>query len=84
MKNSLIDLNNHLFEQMEKLNDDSVTGKELQEEVIRAEAMSKISREVVKIADTVLQVAKLKYKDPGAEVPEFLLGKKQKNILEIE
>ena len=33
MKNTLADLNNHLFEQMERLNDDDLNNEELDKEI---------------------------------------------------
>ena len=41
-KNTLADLNNHLFEQLERLNDDDLTGEKLQEERERAKSMASI------------------------------------------
>ena len=37
MKNTLGDLNNHLFAQLEKLGDDDLTGEELESELKRTE-----------------------------------------------
>lgn len=39
MKNTLTDLNNHLFEQMERLNDDGLDDAQLDKELRRAEGM---------------------------------------------
>lgn len=48
MKNTLGDLNNHLFAQLEKLSDDDLTGDGLEAEIKRAEAMSKVSEQIIK------------------------------------
>ena len=39
MKNKLTDLNNHLFEQLERLNDDNLTPEQLEREAKRGDAM---------------------------------------------
>lgn len=39
MKNTLTDLNNHLFEQLERLNDDELDDAQLDKELRRAEGM---------------------------------------------
>lgn len=41
--NKLSDLNNHLFEELERLNDESLTGEALQEERERAKTMATIA-----------------------------------------
>jgi hypothetical protein len=60
MKNTLIDLQNHLFEMIEKLNDDELTGDELDREIKRALAINELARTavtngalMVKAADTL-------------------------------
>lgn len=52
MKNRLTDLNDHLFAQMERLGDDSLTTEQLTVEVRRAEA-------VVRVADSIVENARL-------------------------
>ena len=64
-KNTLIDLNDHLFEQLEKLNDDSLVGKELKEECERAQAMSKIAAGIIHSMNLTLNA--LKYSDQRLE-----------------
>lgn len=52
MKNKIQDLRDHLFEQMERLNDDKLTPEELQREITRASAMSELGKVIVDSAKT--------------------------------
>jgi hypothetical protein len=54
MKNKLDDLNNHLFEQLERMNDDELTGDRLAEEMSRSKAMTSISAQIISNAALVL------------------------------
>jgi hypothetical protein len=47
MKNMLPDLQNHLFEMIEKLNDDDLKGEELDEEIKRALAINEVAKTAV-------------------------------------
>ena len=58
MKNKLIDLNNHLFQQLERLNDEDLSGKQLQDEIERSKAITGVSKEVVSNARLVLDAEK--------------------------
>lgn len=58
MKNSLLDLNNHLFAQLERLGDEDLTTEELGAEIERGKAISQISKDVVSNASLVLQAEK--------------------------
>ena len=48
VKNTLGDLNNHLFAQLEKLGDDDLKGDELEAEIRRSEAMAKVGEQIIK------------------------------------
>lgn len=60
MKNTLTDLNNHLFEQMERLNDEELSNEELEKEIRRAKAMTRISGQIIENASLGLDAEKLK------------------------
>lgn len=68
MKNTITDLNNHLFEQLERLNDEEITGKELEQEIKRAEGIVKVSNQIIMNAELAYKVAVLK----TPNVPEML------------
>ncbi|MCW8829975.1 MAG: hypothetical protein OQK32_00460 [Gammaproteobacteria bacterium] len=63
MNNQLIDLNNHLFAQIERLGDESLKGEDLTAELKRAKGISHIAKDVVSNARLVLdaEVAKAEY-----------------------
>jgi len=54
MKNKLVDLNNHLFEQLERLNDEDLKGKALVEEIERSRAIANVASQIVKNASVIL------------------------------
>lgn len=60
-RNTLGDLNNHLFAQLEKMDDDELTGEQLDNEIRRTEAMAKISEQIVKNGE--LQFRAMKHMD---------------------
>ena len=42
MRNTLTDLNNYLFETLERLTDDELTEEQLQKEITRSEAVTSV------------------------------------------
>lgn len=69
MKNKLIDLNNHLFAQLERLSDEDLKGDELTAEVQRADAIVQVSDQIIRNADLDLKAAKLIAENSGTFAP---------------
>ena len=58
MKNKLKDLNDHLFEELERLNDESLTGEALQQERERAKSMASIAQTIINNGELALKAVK--------------------------
>lgn len=74
MKNKLTDLNNHLFAQLERLNDDELKGEDLSAEIERAKAMSGIASQIVNGAKITLDAMKLVNNGDIGKSAERLIG----------
>lgn len=59
MKNKISDLNDILFEQMERINDDSLTEEELDTAIKKAEAINGIAKTIIDNARTVITAQKM-------------------------
>lgn len=55
MKNKLTDLNDHLFAQLERLGDESLTQEQVTLEVQRSEAIVSVAEQIVRNADIQLK-----------------------------
>jgi len=55
MKNTLTDLNNHLFAQLERLGEEDLSGDKLSEEISRAKAVSDIATQIIANGSLVLK-----------------------------
>lgn len=75
MKNTLSDLNNYLFEQLERLNDDELTEEELEKEIKRSETVTKVAKTIIDNGQLALQTKKhLDEYGQGAKCEIPLLG----------
>lgn len=72
MKNSLGDLNNHLFMQIERLNDEDLVGVDLEEEILRAKAVSNVAKNIIDNAALMLDATKLGLNEGIEELPKTL------------
>lgn len=79
MKNGMVDLNNHLFEMLERLNDDELTGKDLDQECRRAKAMASIGAVICKNAANAIAAQRLK--DEQDKLPEFIDPEKERRLI---
>ena len=73
MKNTLGDVNNHLFMQLERLNDEDLKGDKLTEEIERSKAITNVAKEIISNANIVLQARKYTT-EYLSEVPKMLEG----------
>lgn len=75
-RNTLGDLNNHLFMMLEKLNDDDITGDNLEQEINRANAITRVSSQIISNANLVLK-AKIQSEEVALydkQLPKMLEG----------
>ncbi|WP_096269379.1 hypothetical protein [Paucisalibacillus globulus] len=80
MKNTLGDLNNHLFAQLERLNDEDIKGEDLKEEIERSKAVTGIAKNIIDTGKLVLDGQKFMDSDnrmnADAKLPKMLEGGK--------
>ena len=80
MKNTLGDLNNHLFAQLERLSDEDVKGEQLKEEMARAKAVTGLASQIIANGTLVLKARTLQLEygdedegnDEKKKMPEIL------------
>ncbi len=76
MKNTLVDLNNHLFAEMERLSDENLTGEALDSEISRAKALTGVSSQIIQNGKLVLDA--IRFQDDRMSldtvVPRMLTG----------
>lgn len=82
MRNTLGDLNDYLFEQMERINDDSLSKEELEKELRKADSIVKISEKIIQNADLAFRTMKhldeYGYRNgDGRDIPPMLETRKR-------
>lgn len=77
MRNTLGDLNNHLFVQLERLGDEDVKGEELKEEINRSKAIMGIAKNIIDNGSLVLESQKfMDDRFNNQDLPKMLDGGK--------
>lgn len=76
MKNTLGDLNNHLFAEMERLSDEGLNGEKLEEEMKRAKSITSVASQIIANGALVLEAKKATEDSfrADAELPKMLEG----------
>ncbi|GKH60802.1 hypothetical protein CE91St25_11380 [Campylobacter ureolyticus] len=74
-RTKLTDLNNMLFEQMERLRDDDIKGDALKEELERSKAVDSIAGKILDLANLSLNAAKFDAQY-GIQKPNFFIENK--------
>lgn len=59
MRNTLGDLNTHLFAQLERLSDEDLKGEKLLEEINRAKSVTSVASQIISNGSLVLDARKL-------------------------
>lgn len=71
MKNSLSDLNTHLFGMLETINDPEIKGEKLQEELQRAKGVTLVANAIINNGKLALDALKLSSEQSISKVPLF-------------
>lgn len=72
MKNHQVDLNNHLFTTLERLNEEGVAPEAMKLEIERAKAVADVSRQMIDNMRLVLEVEVAKAKHDIETMPKII------------
>ena len=74
MKNKLMDLNNHLFAQLERISDESLKGDKLSAEIARSKAVAEVANQIIQVGKLALEATKYQaeYNRSGVPMPKML------------
>lgn len=70
-KSRLVDLNNILFSQLDRISKEGLKGEELREEIDRTKAVSTIARDIIENARLALDAHRTQF-PAGSHPPEML------------
>lgn len=75
-RNTLADLNNHLFEQLERLNDDDLDIDNLEKEINRSKAIQSVGKTIIDNGRLILDAHKHNddRMNAGEAIPRLLSG----------
>lgn len=76
MKNSMLDLNNHLFEALERLNDKDLIGIALEEEIAKSKAMLSVAGGIIETGRLVIDAQRILGDNDKKEIPKLLTFEK--------
>lgn len=73
MKNRLVNLNDHLFSALERLNEEGLDEEKIRIEIDRSKSVSDVAGKIIDLAKTSLEAEKLKYDylGAGARLPVY-------------
>ncbi|MBP6582896.1 MAG: hypothetical protein KA204_05435 [Chromatiaceae bacterium] len=74
MRNKIQDLADHLFAQMERLSDETLTAEQLTTEIRRAGAIDRIANRITDVGHLALSAARIKHDLPVGTSGPRLLG----------
>ncbi|MBI9013609.1 MAG: hypothetical protein JEZ08_15355 [Clostridiales bacterium] len=76
MQNTLGDLNNHLFAQLERLSDEELKSDDLKEEIERAKSVTMVASKIIENGSLVLQAKRITdgAYDANLRLPKMLEG----------
>jgi hypothetical protein len=69
MKNTLTDLNNYLFETLEKITDDDMTGEQMEKEIVKSKAVTAVAATIIQNGELALKTMK-HLNEYGIETPK--------------
>lgn len=76
MKNKISDLRNHMFQALERLNNEDLTEDQLKQEIGRAQAISDVGKVIVDSAKAEIMFAKVQERMGGDFHPTAFLEQK--------